>query len=60
MNFDHDFIGRQALERMAPRSHRRKVTLVWHRDDVLAVYAGLMEQGEIMPKYLEVQSKNSR
>ena len=35
VKFDHEFVGRPALERMAaapPR--RRKVTLVWNDDDV--------------------------
>jgi len=29
VKFDHDFIGRAALEQMAGKPHRRKVTLVW-------------------------------
>jgi vanillate/3-O-methylgallate O-demethylase len=34
IKFDHDFIGRQALESMADQPHRVKVTLVWDGDDV--------------------------
>jgi vanillate/3-O-methylgallate O-demethylase len=34
IKFDHDFIGRQALESMADQPHRVKVTLVWDVDDV--------------------------
>lgn len=33
--FDHDFVGRAALERMDSGHHRRKVTLVWNPNEVL-------------------------
>ena len=42
VKFDHDFIGRAALEAMAPGPHRVKVTLVWDKADVLRIYEGLM------------------
>jgi hypothetical protein len=29
VKFDHNFIGRAALEGMAEQPHRRKVTLIW-------------------------------
>src|SRR5699024_11721352 len=32
--FDHDYIGRQALETMPAEGSRKKVTLVWNGDDV--------------------------
>lgn len=53
VRFDHDFIGREALEIMAEQKHRTKVTLVWDKDDVLKIFAGLMEEGEI-PKLMEM------
>jgi len=34
VKFDHDFIGRDALERMAEGEHRQKVTLALDDDDV--------------------------
>jgi len=43
VKFDHDFIGKEALQRMADGPHRVKVTLVWDRDDVLKIFAGLMD-----------------
>jgi vanillate/3-O-methylgallate O-demethylase len=46
VRFDHDFVGRAALERMAGQPHRRKVTLVWNADDVLAAHARLLQTGE--------------
>jgi len=53
IKFDHDFIGREALEKMVDRPHRTKVTLVWDKKDVLAIFAGLMEEGD-MPKLMEM------
>lgn len=37
MKFDHDFIGREALEKMANGSHRKKVTLALDDADVTRV-----------------------
>ena len=34
VKFDHDFIGRQALEAINPAEQRRKVTLEWNADDL--------------------------
>src|SRR5215468_581359 len=41
VKFDHDFVGRQALENMAENQKRRKVTLVWNGDDVARVFGSL-------------------
>ena len=48
IGFDHDFIGRAALEKMAAdgRSERRKkVTFVWNGDDVAAAYGSMFHKG---------------
>ncbi len=37
VKFDHDYIGREALETIKDDPHRKKVTLVWNADDVLSV-----------------------
>lgn len=34
VNFDHDFIGRESLEKMAIKPHRKKVTLALDDEDV--------------------------
>ena len=47
VKFDHDFVGRAALEELADEPHRRKVTLVWNADDVLGVYQRLLEEGPL-------------
>lgn len=54
VKFDHDFIGRDALEKMAAGPHRKKVTLVWNAEDVAEVYAGLMDHDGLAPKYMEM------
>ncbi|MCY1158478.1 MAG: aminomethyl transferase family protein [Citricoccus sp.] len=43
--FDHDFIGRAALERLAQDPQRTKVTLVWNAEDVSAAQRSLYEPG---------------
>ena len=55
VKFDHDFIGRAALEAMAPGPHRVKVTLVWDKADVLKIFAGLMDEFP-GPKLMELPS----
>ena len=46
VKFDHDYIGRAALERMAEGPHRRKVTLIWDIDDVTDIFRAMMEEGD--------------
>ncbi len=53
VKFDHDFIGREALERMADRSHRKKVWLVWDDADVVRIFSSTLGNGDRF-KYLEV------
>ena len=45
IKFDHDFIGRDALEKMQNENHRHKVTLAWNKEDVIAAYSTLFEKG---------------
>ena len=45
VKFDHEFVGREALETMVDEPHRSKVTLVWNADDVLGVFQRLFEDG---------------
>jgi vanillate/3-O-methylgallate O-demethylase len=46
VKFDHDFIGRAALEKIADTPRRRKVTLVWNADDVMSVMQSQFEDAE--------------
>jgi vanillate/3-O-methylgallate O-demethylase len=49
VSFDHDFIGREALEAIAPETQRRKVTLAWNNDDVVRIFASQFEDEPYMP-----------
>jgi syringate O-demethylase len=46
IKFDHDFIGRQALERMADDEHRHKVTLALDDDDVAETIATMFQKAD--------------
>ena len=56
MKFDHDFIGREALERIAAGPHRRKVTIALDDASVSEVIYGQFGKGELRPKYMEFPS----
>ncbi len=57
VKFDHDFIGREALEKMAASPKRKKVTLAWNGDDV-ARAMGTMFQKEDRAKYIDLPLSN--
>jgi vanillate/3-O-methylgallate O-demethylase len=52
VKFDHDFHGREALEKLAANPARRKVTLLWNSDDVAAIVKSQVEPG-IPAKFLD-------
>ena len=55
VKFDHDFIGRDALERMAGQPHRRKVTLALDNEDLMRVISSQFTRGD-RAKYMEFPS----
>jgi vanillate/3-O-methylgallate O-demethylase len=57
VKFDHDFVGREALERMAESPPRRKVTLAWNGEDVTRAIGTLFEKGE-PAKYIDLPLSN--
>jgi vanillate/3-O-methylgallate O-demethylase len=57
VKFDHEFIGREALEKMASKPQRKKVTFAWNSEDVLKVFASMFEPGEIY-KYIDLPLSN--
>ncbi|GAA3768940.1 aminomethyltransferase family protein [Microbacterium kribbense] len=52
VRFDHDFHGREALEKIAANQTHRKVTLLWNAEDVAAVVRSQVEPG-VPAKFLE-------
>jgi vanillate/3-O-methylgallate O-demethylase len=57
VKFDHDFIGREALEKMQGQPHRKKVTFAWNTEDVLKVFASLFAPGDVY-KYIDLPQSN--
>ena len=45
IDFDHDFVGRDALAEMVENPQREKVTLVWDDADVVELFASLLRDG---------------
>ena len=57
VKFDHDFIGREALEKMSKAPQRRKVTFQWNGEDVARVMNSILAKGEHY-KYIEFPLAN--
>lgn len=51
VKFDHDFVGRNALEKIAQEDKTRLVTLEWNADDVADIYASQFRGGDVEPYY---------
>jgi vanillate/3-O-methylgallate O-demethylase len=56
VRFDHDFVGRDALEQMTPK--RKKVTLAWHGDDVARAIGTMFEKNGKAAKYIDLPLSN--
>ena len=57
VKFDHDFVGRPALEKMAPKPTRKKITLVWNGEDFTRIFGSLVAGGDIT-KYVDLPLAN--
>ena len=57
VKFDHDFVGRDALEKMADNPERKKVTLAWNGDDVARAMGTLLKKGDAA-KYIDLPLSN--
>src|SRR6187549_2386059 len=58
VKFDHDFVGREALERKSKEPHRKKVTFVWNGDDVTKVVTSQFTPGAERYKYIDLPLSN--
>jgi len=54
IKFDHDFVGRAALEAMADKPHCRKVWLRWNNDDVAKTMSDSLFGDHPRPKYMHL------
>jgi vanillate/3-O-methylgallate O-demethylase len=57
VKFDHDFVGREALEAMADQPRWKKVTLAWNGEDVARAIGTLFEKGDAV-KYIDFPLSN--
>jgi glycine cleavage system aminomethyltransferase T len=58
VKFDHEFVGRKALEKHAQGTSRQKVTLAWNGDDVEKALGTLFSAGRNVSKYIDLPLAN--
>jgi len=60
VKFDHDFIGREALEKMQKdkRPQRKKVTFEWNGEDLVKIFASLFVPGGQSYKFFDLPLAN--
>ncbi len=57
VKFDHDFVGREAMEKMSKEPQRKKVTLAWNPTDVIKVFESMLHSGDHY-KYIDLPLSN--
>jgi glycine cleavage system aminomethyltransferase T len=57
VKFDHEFVGKAALEKMVDQQKHRKVTLVWNGDDTAGDFRSLFQEG-VISKYIDLPLAN--
>ena len=57
VKFDHDFVGREALESIADQPRWKKVTLAWNGEDVAGAIGTMFEKGPAV-KYIDFPLSN--
>jgi vanillate/3-O-methylgallate O-demethylase len=58
IKFDHDFHGREALQKMTPDTQRKKVTLAWNPSDMAKIMASLFNPDGEQYKFFDVPLAN--
>jgi vanillate/3-O-methylgallate O-demethylase len=58
VKFDHDFIGRDALEKKATAPHRKKVTFAWKGADVARIFASFFDPDGENYKFFDLPVAN--
>lgn len=58
IKFDHDFIGRAALEKIDPATQRKKVTFAWNTDDLTEIFASMLRTDKVGYKYFDLPLAN--
>src|SRR5579875_1289616 len=58
VKFDHDFIGRSALERIDGAAQRKKVTLAWEAEDLAKILGSILEVGSDGYQFFDLPNAN--
>jgi len=58
VKFDHDFHGREALQKITPDTQRKKVTLAWNPEDMAKIMASLFNPDGDQYKFFDVPLAN--
>src|SRR5215813_2036563 len=57
VKFDHDYIGKEAIQRQSTQPHRKKVTFAWNKEDVLKILSSMFDEGPVY-KYIDIPLSN--
>jgi vanillate/3-O-methylgallate O-demethylase len=58
IRFDHDFHGREALQKLKPEAQRNKVTLAWNPEDMTKILTSLFNPEGQQYKFFDVPLAN--
>ena len=58
IRFDHEFHGREALQKVKPETQRRKVTLAWNAEDMAKIIGSLFSPEGKQYKFFDVPLAN--
>jgi len=58
IRFDHEFHGREALQKVKPETQRRKVTLAWNAEDMAKITGSLFNPEGRQYKFFDVPLAN--
>ncbi|GAB3618416.1 aminomethyltransferase family protein [Okibacterium endophyticum] len=58
VKFDHDFIGRDALEKLDKESAKKKVTLAWNGEDLTKIFGSLFDVEGPQYKFFDLPLAN--
>jgi vanillate/3-O-methylgallate O-demethylase len=57
VKYDHDYVGRDALQKQSKEPQRKKVTFAWNREDVIKVMSSVFDEGDPY-KFIELPLSN--
>ncbi|MHA6694973.1 vanillate/3-O-methylgallate O-demethylase [Homoserinimonas sp. A520] len=58
VKFDHDFIGRDALEKIDPATQRKKVTLAWSDEDLGKIMTSFLDRDRPGYQFFDLPNAN--